>query len=157
MWTAGDAVSYGDVKSDGSVPTGIIGTPSGNGYYIVLADGGVYSFGDAVFYGSFGGNPPGGRDISGIALSIDGNGEVNGYWLVAEDGGVFSCGNAPFWGSSGGNDHQVTSIVSFPAPRSDNPQTSGYAWVNTDAQFTVVNRPSNSLPEPARPSRHDCN
>ena len=35
--------------------TGIAATLSGNGYYIVCSDGGVFSFGDAVFYGSTGG------------------------------------------------------------------------------------------------------
>jgi hypothetical protein len=29
VWTAGDAVSYGDVTNDGPVPTRIVGTPSG--------------------------------------------------------------------------------------------------------------------------------
>ena len=30
------------------------GTPSGHGYWFVAADGGVFSFGDAHFYGSTG-------------------------------------------------------------------------------------------------------
>jgi hypothetical protein len=82
---------------------------------IFLTDGGVYSFGDAVFYGSTGGNKPGRHDATGVALSIGENGTVNGYWMVASDGGVFSFGSAPFWGSTGGNagDNRVTSIV-FP-------------------------------------------
>jgi hypothetical protein len=29
-------------------------TPSGNGYWLIASDGGVFSFGDAVFYGSTG-------------------------------------------------------------------------------------------------------
>jgi hypothetical protein len=136
VWTAGDAYSYGDVIDDSATPTGIVATPSGNGYYIVLNDGGVYSFGDAEFYGSFGGNPPGGRDITGIALSIGDDGQVNGYWLVAKDGGVFEFGNAPFWGSTGGNDggHPVTSIVSYPSPTPGQPpqRTRGYAWVHSN-------------------------
>jgi hypothetical protein len=55
VWTAGDAVSYGDAQRQG-IPTGIAMTPSGKGYYIVESSGGVHSFGDAVFYGSTGGN-----------------------------------------------------------------------------------------------------
>jgi len=34
---------------------GIPATPSGNGYWLVAADGGVFSFGDATFHGSTGG------------------------------------------------------------------------------------------------------
>jgi hypothetical protein len=40
VWTAGDAKSYGDVIGDSAIPTGIVATPTGNGYYIVLDDGG---------------------------------------------------------------------------------------------------------------------
>jgi hypothetical protein len=78
-----------------AIPTAIVATPSGNGYYILLSDGGVFTFGDAVFYGSTGGNKPGGRDVTGLALSIADDGQVNGYWMVASDGGVFTFRNAP--------------------------------------------------------------
>ena len=33
-------------------------TPDGDGYWLVASDGGVFSFGDAAFYGSMGGQPP---------------------------------------------------------------------------------------------------
>jgi hypothetical protein len=72
-------------------------TPSGKGYWLVAADGGVFAYGDAGFYGSTGGqhlNAP----IVGIATTRDGN----GYWLVAADGGVFAYGDAGFYGSTGG-------------------------------------------------------
>ena len=72
-------------------------TPDGNGYWLVAADGGVFTFGDAHFFGSLGGthlNQP----IVGIAPTRDGN----GYWLVAADGGIFSFGDAHFFGSTGG-------------------------------------------------------
>ncbi|MGH9017928.1 MAG: IPT/TIG domain-containing protein, partial [Acidimicrobiales bacterium] len=71
--------------------------PSGTGYWEVAADGGVFSFGAAAFYGSLGGqrlNAP----IVGMASTPSGN----GYWLVAADGGVFSFGDAGFHGSAGG-------------------------------------------------------
>jgi hypothetical protein len=67
------------------------------GYWLVAADGGVFSFGDANFYGSMGGqhlNAP----VVGMASTPDGK----GYWLVAADGGVFSFGDATFDGSLGG-------------------------------------------------------
>jgi hypothetical protein len=71
-------------------------TPDGKGYWLVASDGGVFSFGDAAFYGSTGGlvlNKP----IVGMAATPDGK----GYWLVASDGGVFSFGDAAFYGSTG--------------------------------------------------------
>ncbi len=72
-------------------------TPTGAGYWLVAADGGVFAFGDAGFYGSMGGahlNEP----IVGLSATRDGH----GYWLVAADGGVFAFGDAGFYGSMGG-------------------------------------------------------
>jgi hypothetical protein len=65
---------------------------------LVAADGGVFSFGDAAFSGSMGGqhlNAP----IVGMAATPDGG----GYWLVAADGGVFSFGDAAFSGAAAGS------------------------------------------------------
>jgi hypothetical protein len=65
---------------------------TGDGYWLVAADGGVFSFGDAKFHGSLADdhlNAP----VVGMASSGD------GYWLVAADGGVFTFGNAGFHGS----------------------------------------------------------
>jgi hypothetical protein len=36
---------------------GMASTPGGHGYWLVAADGGVFSFGSARFYGSMGGKP----------------------------------------------------------------------------------------------------
>ena len=75
---------------------GMEGTPSGNGYWLVASDGGIFSYGDARFYGSTGSiqlNQP----IVGMAATPDGG----GYWLVAADGGIFSYGDARFYGSTG--------------------------------------------------------
>ena len=63
----------------------------------MASDGGVFTFGDAKFFGSTGGtvlNKP----VVGIAATSD----AGGYWLVAADGGVFTFGDAPFDGSMGG-------------------------------------------------------
>ena len=72
---------------------GMAATPSGKGYWIVAADGGVFSFGDAPFDGSMGGQPLD-RPIVGMAAGPTGH----GYWFVAQDGGVFSF-DVPFLGS----------------------------------------------------------
>ena len=66
------------------------------GYWMVASDGGVFSFGNAQFFGSTGDiklNQP----IVGMAPSPTGN----GYWFVATDGGIFSFGDAKFFGSTG--------------------------------------------------------
>ena len=77
-------------------PQGTPGT-NGLGYWLVAADGGVFSYGDGHFFGSTGGmklNQP----VVGMAPTPDGL----GYWLVASDGGVFSFGDATYFGSTGG-------------------------------------------------------
>ena len=71
-------------------------TSTGNGYWIVASDGGIFSYGDAVFHGSAGSLPLN-KPIVGMAATPDGG----GYWLVASDGGVFSYGDAVFHGSAG--------------------------------------------------------
>ena len=62
----------------------------------MASDGGIFSFGDAHFYGSTGSlhlNKP----VVGMAATPDGG----GYWLVATDGGIFNYGDASFYGSTG--------------------------------------------------------
>ncbi|HEY1444030.1 MAG TPA: SGNH/GDSL hydrolase family protein [Acidimicrobiales bacterium] len=69
---------------------------SGTGYRLVASDGGIFTYGDAGFFGSAGSltlNKP----IVGMAAAPDGG----GYWLVASDGGVFTYGDAGFFGSAG--------------------------------------------------------
>ena len=57
---------------------GMATTPNGKGYWLVAGDGGIFSFGDAKFFGSTGAmqlNQP----IVGMAATPSGK----GYWLVA--------------------------------------------------------------------------
>jgi hypothetical protein len=68
-------------------------TPT-HGYWLVGSDGGVFTFGNADFYGSTG-NLKLQAPVDGIAATAD----RKGYWLVASDGGVFSFGDAQFYGS----------------------------------------------------------
>ncbi len=70
--------------------------PPTPGYWEVAADGGVFSFGSAAFYGSTG--------SLRLALPVVGMASTpdhGGYWLVAADGGVFAFGDARFFGSTG--------------------------------------------------------
>jgi N-acetylmuramoyl-L-alanine amidase len=71
-------------------------THDGGGYWLVAADGGIFSYGDASFEGSAGSlhlNAP----VVGMAATPS----SGGYWLVARDGGIFNYGNATFEGSAG--------------------------------------------------------
>ncbi|MGO8872190.1 MAG: CHAP domain-containing protein [Acidimicrobiales bacterium] len=73
-------------------------TPAKQGYWLAAADGGVFTEGDAGFYGSLGSLQLQGP-IVGMAATPDGR----GYWLAAMDGGVFCFGDANFYGSMGGH------------------------------------------------------
>ena len=70
--------------------------PRPAGYWMVASDGGIFSYGNAHFYGSTG-NIVLNRPIVGMAATHD----QGGYWMVASDGGVFSFGDAAFYGSTG--------------------------------------------------------
>ena len=72
------------------------GAPGGNGYWLTNAQGGVFPYGGAGYYGSLEGirlDQP----IVTMASTADGH----GYWLAASDGGVFAFGDAGFYGSLG--------------------------------------------------------
>ena len=62
----------------------------------MASDGGVFSFGDAGFFGSMGG-----KRLNAPVVGIQATSNGQGYWLVASDGGMFSFGDAGFFGSTG--------------------------------------------------------
>jgi len=97
-------------------------TPDGKGYWEVAADGGIFNFGDAGFFGSMGGKPLN-FPIVGMAATPDGK----GYWEVASDGGIFDFGDAGFFGSMGG-EALNSPIVGMAA----DPRTGGYWEVAAD-------------------------
>ncbi len=76
----------------------VVATPSGDGYWLVATDGGIFAYGDAGFFGSLGGTPLN-SPITGMVPTPTGQ----GYWLVASDGGIFAFGDAEFFGSHGGS------------------------------------------------------
>ena len=65
-----------------------------HGYWLVGSDGGIFTFGSALFYGSTGSLRLQ-RPVVGITPTKD----RGGYWLVASDGGTFAFGDAGFYGS----------------------------------------------------------
>jgi len=97
-------------------------TPDGGGYWLVGSDGGVFTFGDAAYYGSTG-NMHLNQPIVGIAPTPSGH----GYWLVAADGGVFTFGDAAYYGSTG-NIHLNQPVVGMAAT----PSGHGYWLVAAD-------------------------
>jgi hypothetical protein len=118
----GEVFGFGNTDTCNQVSTvvsnaPVVGIASAQfGALLVAADGGVFAFCGAQFYGSMGGqhlNDP----VVGIAATPDGK----GYWLVASDGGVFTFGDAGFYGSMGGQ-HLNQPMVAIAA----NPDGTGY-------------------------------
>ena len=89
---SGTAQSFTVAKVAPSTPTPTP-TPT-HGYWLVGSDGGIFSFGQAQFYGSTGSLQLQ-RPVVGIVPTSD----HGGYWLDASDGGVFSYGDTQFYGS----------------------------------------------------------
>jgi hypothetical protein len=102
--TAGAVSCFGGVPCvgdlSGTTPNrpvvGMASTPDAAGYWLVASDGGIFSYGTALFRGSAGSLALN-RPVVGMAPTPDGL----GYWLVASDGGVFAYGDATFYGSAG--------------------------------------------------------
>ena len=78
------------------------------GGWMVAADGGVFTFGSASFFGS-----AGNLRLSASIVGIEPTASGHGYWLLGADGGVFSFGDAPFLGSRpwGGTDRASVAIA----------------------------------------------
>jgi hypothetical protein len=116
--------------------------PSGHGYWLVGADGGIFTFGGAQFHGSTG-NISLNRPVVGITPTAD----DGGYWLVASDGGVFSFGDANFVGSmpglgfapagAAGGEHLNAPIVGIVPSQSG----TGYFMVASDGGVFAFNAP----------------
>ncbi len=98
-------------------------TAGPGGYWMAASDGGVYTLGNALYYGSMGGqslNAP----VVGIASTPD----HGGYWLVASDGGVFAFGDAKFFGSVPGQLQPGQSLNAPVVGIAPSPTGNGY-WV----------------------------
>ena len=65
-------------------------------YWLVAADGGVFSFGGMPYRGS-----AGSQHLTKPIVGMAAKATATGYWLVASDGGIFSYGDAGFFGSTG--------------------------------------------------------
>jgi hypothetical protein len=102
----------------------LVSLSTGNGYWEVAGDGGVFSYGAAQFYGSLPGIGVHVNNIIGMARTPT----DKGYWLVGKDGGVFAFGDAGFYGSLPSLGVGVNNIVGM-APTKDG---RGYWLVGSD-------------------------
>ena len=105
--TAGGETQAG---GDGDRPGATAGE-GGDGYRMVAADGGIFTFGERRFHGSTGSlvlNKP----IVGGATDIS---DYDGYWIVASDGGVFTF-DAEFHGSLAGQTLAAPAVEIEPTP-----------------------------------------
>ena len=74
----------------------ITATRDGAGYLLTAADGGIFAFGDARFYGSLGAVPQAAARSSPWPTTLDGG----GYWFINTNGAVTAFGDATYWGSA---------------------------------------------------------
>ncbi|MFZ0665622.1 MAG: hypothetical protein WAM97_07690 [Acidimicrobiales bacterium] len=96
--------------------------PVQQGYLMTGSDGGVFSFGEALFSGS-----ESGRRLAAPVIGVAAVPDDTGYWLVGADGGVFSFGGARYFGSEGGR--HLAAPVAGMAPTADG---NGYWMVASD-------------------------
>ena len=92
----GIATKFGSLAHVNFPIVGGASTPSHKGLWLVATDGGIFSFGDAHFFGS-----TGGKHLNKPVVGMTSTSTGKGYWLVASDGGIFTFGDARFHGSTG--------------------------------------------------------
>src|SRR5580698_4113193 len=93
-------------------------TPDHAGYWLFAADGGVFTFGDAQFWGSVPGVLQPGQKLNGPIVAAEATPDGNGYREFAADGGVFDFGDAVYEGSLPGENifpsQPITGAVAYP-------------------------------------------
>ena len=96
-----------------SYATDIVGiaTDPAGGIWTIGADGGIFSYHGAFFYGSMGGKALN-KPMIGMAATPNGG----GYWSTAGDGGVFAFGNAQYQGRDYYNPPPTTTPTAAPTP-----------------------------------------
>jgi hypothetical protein len=123
LFSFGDSAYYGSLPGLGFHPAGsrlpqslnapIVGmvpTVTGQGYFMVASDGGVFAFGDAQFEGSC----PGIGGCAGAAVAVMPDRTGMGYWLVTNEGAVYAFGDASFYGAPPSSSVHVVDAVATP-------------------------------------------
>ena len=132
---ASSATAPLSVATPAPTPAPVVTSPTttNHGYWLVGSDGGIFTFGDAQFYGS-----TGNIRLQRPVVSITPTSNDEGYWLVASDGGIFSFGSAGFYGSipglgiapaGSGLPHSLNAAIVGMVPTSDG---NGYFMVGAD-------------------------
>jgi hypothetical protein len=124
-WAVGSAATQSQQNDPGfrSLIEQMILPPNLNqGLFMVARDGGVFTFGNAQFAGSMGG-----QHLNQPVVAMASTPGGLGYREVASDGGIFAFGDAAFYGSMGGQ-HLNAPIVGI-APT---PDGKGYWEVGSD-------------------------
>jgi hypothetical protein len=122
----GGTYGFGSLSSSGgpgggtlpSLIAGIAPTPDGLGYFEVAANGHVYHFGNAGYYGDA--TVKSGQRVVGIAAAPSGR----GYWVLLNTGAVQAFGHVTHYGSV----HGVTDAVGIAVT----PDGDGYYVVQSD-------------------------
>jgi hypothetical protein len=74
----GDAISYGSPSANLNAPVvGMTANPCGHGYWLVAADGGIFTYGDAGFFGS-----ESGTTLAVAVVGMAATPDSHGYWLT---------------------------------------------------------------------------
>jgi hypothetical protein len=128
----------GFTAGDGRANSGAVARRAAAGYWLVGADGGIFSFGDATFHGSTGAMRLS-QPVVGMAPTPTGQ----GYWLVGADGGIFSFGDATFHGSAVGAGPGVPIAGISATP------TGGGYWLVSSIGTVVAFGDATSLGSPA--------
>jgi hypothetical protein len=103
---------------------GMVHSDSGQGYFLVASDGGVFAFGDARFAGSC----PGIGGCVGAAVAVVPDATGNGYWVVTTTGNVYAFGDAGYYGAPGPQGSPITSAAAT------EPTGAGYYVLDADGQ-----------------------
>ncbi len=98
----GTVYAYGsrpalDSVTDDSPAVDIAATYSGQGYVVLVKNGGIYRFGDALHHGS-----PKRLGVAANAKRIAVRPQGDGYWVLSDDNVIRAFGNANGYGSPGG-------------------------------------------------------
>jgi hypothetical protein len=116
-------ISFDTSSASGiSFPAVGVADDAGSGYWVSAADGGIFSYGSAKFFGS-----TGAMHLNAPVVAMTPTPDGGGYWLVASDGGIFTFGDARFYGSTGAI-HLNAPIVGM----ASTPDGDGYWLVASD-------------------------
>ncbi|MFZ5951617.1 MAG: hypothetical protein ACOYXC_12985 [Candidatus Rifleibacteriota bacterium] len=79
-------------------------TLSGKGCYVLFKDGGIHTYGDAVYFGHGTG---GDNEAVDLGMTVTGK----GYYILSKNGGIHTYGDAPYYGHGKGGDNAAVSLA----------------------------------------------